>query len=827
MNTFSFEEAQKSAMKFFNNDELLVKVWLTKYALKNAKDEYLEESPKDRFETIASEIDRINTKYGDVNYTKEQILEVMLSGKVLPGGSALFGVGNKYSFSSLSNCFVVDDRGNDSYGSILRTDQEIVQIAKRRGGVGYDLSHIRPKGSKVSNAARTSTGIIPFMERFSNSTREVGQDGRRGALMLSIHVNHPEVMSFATVKDNDKKVTGANISVKFTDEFMEAVLCDGIHQLRYPVDIPKLNKMSMSEGIEYKFDDGVRKNVRARDIFNLVVKMNWRRAEPGTLFWDTIKNESPADCYPNYQTTSTNPCGEIPLSPYDSCRLLSVNLTKYIKNPYSKTSEFNTEEFKKDVQLAYNMMDNIIDLEIEKIQSIIKKIEQDPEDELTKAVELALWKNVLRTAEEGRRAGMSLIGHGDAFAMLGYKYGSVESLNFSRMVHELFARIVYSSSIIAGESRGVFKDFDEELEENNPFLIRIGMDGMPRRNIALLTIPPSGTLSLLLNNQSSGIEPVFLLMYERSVKVQPEEPFDYTDAVGDNWKVFKVFHPNFLVWAKENGISKEELENDFETYVEMSPYKGATANEIDPIAKVKLQGTIQKYIDHSISVTHNLPKEATEEEVSNLYLAAWEAGCKGCTIYRDGSRAGVLNADNSENMKLDKFEHVSAIPRPKEVSCDIYHPMISGEKYVVFVGLLEGKPYEVFALKKSEVTKLSATSGFLVKKKSGVYNLLNDDKEILVEDITSKFSSPDWEDRTRMISMLLRHRVSIDYVVEQLNKSNPDGSLVDVSKVIARQLKKYLKPVEVVSAPCPECGKEMTVEGGCPTCKHCGYAKCN
>lgn len=824
MNQFSIEEVKENCKKFFGGDELAAGIWMKKYILRNSEGVLQESSPEDRFRTIAEEIARIDKSYGDTTYTVDDYFRLLKDRRGLPGGSGLYGIGNNFSKSSLGNCFVISGNGEDSYGSILKNDQENVQIAKRRGGVGLDLSHIRPSGFSVNNAAGSSTGVVSFMHRFSNSTREVGQEGRRGALMLSLLVNHPEVMDFLGVKEDTTKVTGANISVKATDEFMQAVVNDGYHQLRYPTDIPKVMKLDMHPNTVYKFDDGQRMNVRAREIFQELVKMNWKSAEPGILFWDKIISESPADCYPGYTSESTNPCGEIPLSPYDSCRLWSQNLTKYILNPFTNNASFNIEAFKRDSKMAFWAMDAIVDLEIEKLKEIIAKIESDPESELTKAIELNLWKEVLKTTINGRRTGISIIGHGDAVAMLGMKYGSKEANKWLVEVHKLFATYVYGASVKLAKTRGGFPAFDAELEKENAFLKRIGFAGLLRRNIALLTIPPSGSLSILMDNQSSGIEPVFMLYYERSVKAAEGDPYDYIDAVGDKWKLHKVFHPNFVKWAEANNISKEALQENPEMYIPASPYAGATSNEIDPITKVELQGAIQQYVDHSISVTHNLPEDVSLETVSNLYIRAWEVGCKGCTIYRDKSRTGVLNATGTTANK-DKFEHVDAIPRPKELKCDVFHPTIDGEKYIVLVGLMDDKPYEVFALRKSEDIHIPITmkAGFCVKQKSGKYNLMSSSKELLIEDITDKFESPEWEDRTRMISMALRHRASIDYIVEQLNKSK--GTVVHVSKVIARQLKKYLKK-ELVDTPCPECGKSMVVEGGCKQCKNCGHGAC-
>lgn len=823
MNNFTEEEVRKNCLKIFKGEELAATVWMKKYILRD-KDKFLESGPNQRYQTIAQEIVRIENKYSNA-YLTADIVYKSLGNSILPGGSAISGIGKHNAFVSLGNCFVISGNGEDSYGSVCKNDQEIVQIAKRRGGVGFDLAHYRPKGSFVKNAAISSTGSVSFANRFSNSTREVGQDGRRGALMLSHHINHPDILEFIKAKDNSDAITGANISVKVTDEFMRAVENDGIHQLRFPINAPFI-KNNIPLGQQCTYPDGViRINVRARELFGVITDIAWRRAEPGILFWDKIINESPTDGYPGYKTSSTNPCGEIPLSPYDSCRLLSIALPHYVTNAFTKTAQFDKKQFISDVRIATRMMDNIIDLEIEKIEGIISKIESDPESELTKAIELNLWKNILRTTVGGRRAGISLIGHGDFLAMLGMNYADEESIAFVRDIHNLHAIETYRESVELAKQRGAFPDFRKEYDSGD-FLKRIGFTGIPRRNIALLTIPPSGTISILFNNQSSGIEPVFAAWYERSRKVTDGERFDYIDDVGDKWKTYTVFHPYFREWAKVNGISEEELDSNKEYYLEKSPYYNNTSHFVDPLQKVKMQGEIQKYVDHSISMTTNLPKNATKKDIENIYLAAWKNGCKGATVYRDGSRTGVLNV--SSITTKESFSHHSAPKRPRELPCDLFHATINGERYLVMVGLIDGYPYEVFALKKRGNFDVSnaITSGIIRKQKSKHWQLLEQNKNVLVENIIEEFEIPEYGTVTKLASLALRHGAAIEYVVKVLN--NNDGIITNYSKVIARQLKRYIKPDDDNNESCPVCGQLMVVEGGCKQCKNpeCGYGQC-
>lgn len=824
MNTYSEAEVRENALKYFNNDELATTIWIKKYNLKNKDGIHVESGPLGRFRTIAREVMRVDAKYGkSKHYTEDMIYESLVKQEFLPGGSMIAGIGNNYSMTSLGNCFVIGGNNEDSYGSILKNDEEIVQIAKRRGGVGHDISHYRPKGTTVKNAAGSSSGATSFMNRFSNSTREVGQDGRRGALMLSMHINHLDIMDFITKKDDDTSVTGANVSVKLTDEFMRAVEIDGIHQLRYPIELPFVSDPSMVLNKIYKSKDGMRRNMRARELFDKIVEVNWRRAEPGILFWDTIIRESPADRYPAHKTISTNPCGEIPLSPYDSCRLLSVNLTEFIINPFTPEAEFDLERFLTTIVHVTRTMDNIITLEIEKIEAIISKIITDPEAEETKVTELNLWNSVLKATIDGRRSGISLIGHGDMLAMLGMDYASDASIQFVEALHEQHALATYTESQSLAAVRGAFRAYDKGLD-GGEFLTRINQQKIPRRNIALLTIPPSGTLSILLNNQSSGIEPVFAPWYSRRRKVTEDEIFDHKDKTGDLWQTYYVFHPNFSKWAKINGISQEKLESNKEHYLAISPYAGNTSHYIDPIAKVRMQGAIQKYVDHSISMTTNLPESASKDAIEEVYMEAWKSGCKGATIYRDGSRDGVLNTKEKEDQST--FNHHRATKRPRELTCDVYHPSINGQKYIVMVGILNDKPYEVFALKERGNFTVSPTitQGVIRKQKSKQWQFLTTEHEIIVDNIVEQFEVPEYGTVTRLASLALRTGADVNYVVKVLNDN--DGVITDYAKVIARQLKKYTTAIE--GSQCPSCGETMVVEGGCKQCKNpeCGYGQC-
>lgn len=1172
MQVYTIEEARKNALKFFNGDELASDVWLNKYILKDANGNIVESGPEERYSTIANELARIDKNYTtkDLSYEYE---EALLAGEIIPGGSGLYGIGNPYSFVSLGNCFVISGNDEDSIGSIYRVDQESAQIYKRRGGVGNDISYIRPANFAVTNAAGTTSGSISFAGQHSDTVRRIGQNGRRGALMLSQHINHPDILSFIRVKNDKKTLTGANISVRVTDEFMQAVEDDNYYVQRFPVSLSNPPIEELEPNVDYVDDNGnYWRKVKAREIFDEIVRVNWESAEPGMLFWDKIISESPADCYPGYKTESTNPCvaagtlilvkdegyvqitskineevevwngaefskvtpqltgenqpmmhikfsdgtdlnctdahnfytfkgfsrsgtvvkkstselvvgdklekykfplnmkytytvkntndnfkesytngffagdgfyikdrnydgidlygvkqelipylktisvypkndkldktrvtvekgmskinvansyttidkalgflsglidsdgsrnssegsvsisscnrqflldvklhilnqlgvnghvldekpaeqklikghkydcnasyrltisanaitalqqlglntkrvdlsninvnrdasrfikvtsieriedsryvycfkeenrgrgcfngvvtgqcGELPLSPYDSCRLLSVSLTKYVKDAFTAVARFDIIKFKEKVALAMRMMDNIIDLEIEKINSILNKIKSDPEDDFTKATETRMWEAILANTKRGRRSGVSLIGHGDFIAMMGLKYGSEEANDILEWIHEYFAVNLYATSVDLAKERGAFPAWEEADDSSNPFIKRLTesspalgerMERFGRRNIAILTIPPSGTLSIILG-QSSGIEPAFLLLYKRRTKVNSGEnvKVDFVDEMGDSWREYWVAHPPFERWLRTKfpekfGSAVINFEDpEVQRFAKLSPWYGSLANDIDPIAKVKMQGKLQKWIDHSISVTYNLPPNVTQKVVADLYLSSWREGCKGMTIYREGSRSGVLVGKEENDKKVEEvFEYRDAPKRTRELPCDVYFPTINKERYVVLVGLFQNKPYEVFSFKYENIIPKSMTKGILKKQKSGVYHLLDSKGAVIVEDIRSRFEFPEWDFVTRMISTALRHGASIDFVVEQLKKA-PGLIVTDYILVIARQLTKYLK-VEKDGTPCPNCGDTLRIEGGCMQCTSCGYGKC-
>lgn len=802
--TYTLEEVKKKTLEYFGGDDLSTNVWIDKYCLKNLNGEFMENSPLMMYKRLADEFSRIEEKYPNpINYNEiRRLLEEQI---ILPGGSLLFGIGNNYSISSLGNCFVIGNN-SDSYGGICQTDQEQAQLMKRRAGVGHDISHLRPANSKVTNAAGTSTGAPSFMHRFSNTTREVAQNGRRGALMLTMDIKHPDIEEFITSKDDLTKVTGANISVKVNDKFMR-----GASQ-----------------------DLGDRNMIMWRKL----IHQAWKSAEPGVLFWDTITRESPADCYENFKSISTNPCGEIPLCTYDSCRLLSINLTKFVDNPFTKEASFNWERFKHVVYIAQKLMDDVVDLEEEKINAILKKIENDPEEDYIKLVEKQLWLKIKTKLLDGRRTGLSGIGLADALAMCNISYGSNLGITTAESIYKQLAISAYKSSIDMAKERGAFLLWNLPAEDENPFINRI-IDNIEhsykgdylnygRRNIALLTIPPSGTISLLAKI-SSGIEPVYQLTYKRRRKVNPEHPnISFVDKNGDCWEEYIVLHPKFEEWnkikAKELGIdtSQEEWEALVE-HVFNNPYYKSTAYELNPIDRVKMQAAIQKWVDHSISSTINLPKEATKEDVSNIYIEAWKQGCKGITVYRDGSRDGVLTAvDDKPDIT---FKTNNAPKRPKVLLGDLYTPTVHGKDYIVVVGLYDGKPYEVFACKNNWNIK-GHYSCNIIKKARGKYDV--DVKDVmLIEDITSDMSQIE-ESTTRLVSTSLRHGASIEFLVEQLLKARGNG-FQDFSKVIARKLKHYIKDETIVTgATCDNCGSSNLVyEGGCSTCKDCGSSKCS
>lgn len=831
---YSHDEAVVASIKYFNGDELAAKVWANKYALKDSYGNLFEKDPDDMHHRLASEIHRIELNYPNP-ISEELIFSVLKNFKyIVPQGGPMTGIGNDFQIASLSNCFVIGNPGNsDSYGGIMKIDQEQVQLMKRRGGVGHDLSHIRPKGTPVLNSALTSTGIVPFMERYSNSTREVAQDGRRGALMLSISIKHPDSGAFIDAKMESGKVTGANVSVKITDEFMKAVENNTSFRQQYPIT-----------GENPKFTS----DIDAKKLWDKIIYNAWKSAEPGVLFWDTIIRESIPDCYADlgYGTVSTNPCGEIPLCPYDSCRLIALNLYGYIDNPFTDQASFNTELFKEHVGLAQRMMDDIIDLELEKIDAIIAKIDADPEPDELKMVEKNLWLNIRKKAKEGRRTGIGITAEGDMLAAMGLRYGTEEATNFSVNVHKTLALEAYKSSTYLAKERGAFSIYDAEREKNNPFIQRIkeadpnlydDMAKYGRRNIALLTIAPTGTTSLMTQT-TSGIEPVFAVYYKRRRKVNPNDQdvkVAFVDEVGDSFEEFKVFHHKFIEWLKVKGYNPDEVtrmdDAELDKIIAKSPYYKATANDVNWVNKVKMQGLIQKWVDHSISVTINLPNDVKEELVSELYLTAWKSGCKGATVYRDGSRSGVLVTDKTET----KTETV--VKRPKVLDCDVIRFNINEEKWIAFVGLKDGQPYEIFtgiadeeifpipkSINKGQIIKIKDESG---KKR---YDFQYTDKygyKKYIGGLSHMFNSEFWN-YAKLISGVLRHGMPIINVVSLVQSLNLGSESINNWKNgVERALKKYIPDGTKVKGSCSECGSHNLVyEEGCLICKDCGTSKC-
>jgi len=791
-------EVEKYALMFFE-DPLVANVWLDKYALKIDNDNYLEQSPNETIVRIAKELYRIELTYS--NPTSYEEIYFLLSGynKFVLGGSCLFGIGNSLTLSTLGNCFVVDSPV-DSYGGIFKTDQELAQLMKRRGGVGVDLSPLRPKGAKTNNAASTSTGSVTFAERFSNTTREVAQEGRRGALMLSMAINHPDIEEFITCKDDLTKITGANISVRVDNSFMN----------------------SLEKGMDDKliFDKYYYGPISSKDLWKKLIHQAWKNGEPGILFWDKIIEESPADCYPDFKTISTNPCSELPLCAYDSCRLSAINLYAYITNPFKENASFNFVQLSRDIYVAQRMMDNIIDLENEKIIAILKKIESDSESWDIKKIEYDLWIKIQNKLLQGRRTGLGQMGLADAGAALGLKYGSQPFIEFAYEISSLIAKYSYMSSIDMAKERGAFPIWRGEYEEDNPFIKRIFAELgnkyqdkfilYGRRNIANLTIAPTGSISMLART-SSGIEPVFALSYNRKRKVTSDNPNKkIQDKMGDWWEEYEVFHPKYDQWLK---MCEEDI-----TILHTCPYDNSTAHEVDPYTKLKLQAVIQPWIDHSISVTYNLPEETTEEQVSDLYIDAWKRGLKGLTVYRDGSREGILTT--KKELKFNKYD---APKRPKDLACDVYNIMAQGRPWKVFIGLFDGEPYEVFAVN-GKIDKVPIEKGILRKIKGGRYDLISLEGETIVEDITHNMTQ-DEEAFTRTISWALRHGAKLEFGIEQLSKSH--GDITSFAKAIARTLKKYVKSDKIRGTACPSCGVTMTSEGGCLVCKNCGNTKCD
>lgn len=833
LKTYSNEEAFEASLKYFQGDELAARVWVNKYALKDSYGNLFERTPDDLHHRLASEIARIEKNYPNP-LTEKELFELFEGFKyIVPQGGPMTGIGNDFQTGSLSNCFVVGN-GADSYGGIMMVDQEQVQLMKRRGGVGHDLSHIRPKGSPVKNSALTSTGIVPFMERFSNSTREVAQDGRRGALMLSVSIKHPDAEQFIDAKMDEGKVTGANVSVKIDDEFMKAVRNSAIYHQKYPIN--------SNEPVYTRETD-------AAKLWQKIVFNAWRSAEPGILFWDTVIRESVPDCYADlgYGTVSTNPCGEIPLCPYDSCRLIAINLYSYVDHPFTDHAKFNFPLFRSHVRLSQRIMDDIIDLELEKIDAIYDKIVADPELDEIKQVELNLWQKIKEKAINGRRTGIGITAEGDMLAALGLQYGSENAIDFSVEVHKIVALEAYRGSVMLAKERGAFPIFDTKKEINNPYIKRIALadpdlyDEMTkygRRNIALLTIAPTGTTSLMTQT-TSGIEPVFMPVYKRRRKVNPndkEARIDFVDEMGDSWEEYLVFHHKFKLWMEINGYktNKKYSNDEIDELVAKSPYYKATSNDIDWIAKVKMQGQIQKWVDHSISVTINLPEEATEELVGKLFFSAWENGCKGVTVYREGSRSGVLISTKDK-----KKEGVFPTKRPEILEADIVRFQNNKEKWIAFIGLIDGRPYEIFTgLADDEdgiLLPRSVTGGWIIKNRdeNGIsrYDFQycnNRGYKTTIEGLSFKFNPIFWN-YAKLISSVLRHSMPIQKIVELITSLQFDVESINTWKNgVARALKKFIpNGTSAEDAKCEGCGSDNVVyQEGCLICKDCGSSKC-
>lgn len=835
-----FEDALVAATQYFNGDELAAKVWVSKYALKDSEGKIYERTPHDMHRRMAGEIARIEGKYPK-GLTEEEIYKVLDRFKyIVPQGGSMAGIGNDRQIVSLSNCFVIGSDGDqDSYGAIMQKDEEQVQLMKRRGGVGHDLSQIRPKGSPVMNSAVTSTGITPFMERYSNTTREVAQDGRRGALMLSVSIKHPDVQDFINAKTDTSKVTGANISVRIDDDFMRAVQEDEDYVLQFPVDA---------------CTPVFKKSVKARDIWENIVHNAWKHAEPGILFWDTITRESIPDCYEEmgFKTVSTNPCGEIPLCPYDSCRLLALNLYSYVQEPFTNNASFDFELFEKHVEMAQRIMDDIVDLEIEKIDKIIEKIESDPQDAEIKRTELHLWKKIQFKCIQGRRMGMGVTAEADMLAALGLTYGGNEATNHAVEVHKRLALAAYRSSVKLAKERGAFPIFDAEKEKGNPFLNRIKevdrelyqeMIKSGRRNIALLTIAPTGTTSLMTQT-TSGIEPLFSVSYKRRRKVNHQEQAsesNFSDGLGDQWEEYRVSHHQFETWLKQNGYDPAEVsilgDEEMSELIEKSPYHNAVANDINWIKKVEMQGAIQKWVDHSISVTVNVPKETTEELIDKIYFKAWQSGCKGVTVYRDGSRDGVLITDSKEEASAELVE-TKAPQRPESLPTQIIRFQNHNEKWIAFVGMLNGRPYEIFTglTEDSFLIPTYVEEGLIIKKKTesgkSRYDFQFEDKDgfkITFEGLSRSFNKEFWN-LAKMISGLLRHGMPIKSVVEVVSNLHlDDESLSTWKNGVIRALSKFIpNGTQAKNSSCPECDNSaLEYQEGCLTCKNCGYTKCS
>ena len=838
--TYTFDEAMKATAEYFKGDELAAKVWVNKYALKDSFGNIFERTPDDMHHRLANEIARIEGRYPNP-LTADQLFDLFRNFKyIVPQGSPMTGIGNNYQVASLSNCFVIGcDGSSDSYGAIIKIDEEQVQLMKRRGGVGHDLSHIRPKGSPVKNSALTSTGIVPFMERYSNSTREVAQDGRRGALMLSVSIKHPDSESFIDAKMEQGKVTGANVSVKLHDDFMQAVVDNKPYVQQYPIfsDEPKFTK-----------------EIDANALWKKIVHNAWKSAEPGVLFWDTITRESLPDCYADlgFRTVSTNPCGEIPLCPYDSCRLLAINLYSYVENPFTPEARFNFELFKEHAMLAQRIMDDIIDLEMEKIDLILAKVDSDPEPDYIKQTERDLWNKIKEKTIKGRRTGVGITAEGDMIAAMNLRYGTEEATSFSEEVHKTLALACYRSSVTMAKERGKFEVYDAAREANNPFMMRIkeadpelynDMTQFGRRNIACLTIAPTGTTSMMTQT-TSGIEPVFLPVYKRRRKVNPNDAkahVDLVDEVGDSFEEYIVFHHKFVTWMEANGLdtAKKYTQEEIDELVAKSPYYKATSNDVDWLQKVHMQGRIQKWVDHSISVTINLPSDVSEDLVNELYIEAWKSGCKGCTVYRDGSRTGVLVSTKKDEKPAPCNCYPEITPkRPQELDCEVIRFQNNKEKWIAFVGIHNGRPYEIFTgladdedglmLPKS-VNKGKIIRNFHEETNTKTYDFQFINKygyKTTIEGLSHKFN-PEFWNYAKLISGVLRYGMPIDQVVKLVGSLQLNNDSINNWKMgVERALKKFIPDGADTGQKCPHCGETLTFTEGCMKCNNCGYSKC-
>ena len=841
---YSYDEAYEESLRYFQGDELAARVWVNKYAVKDSFGNIYEKSPEDMHWRIANEVARVESKYPNA-LTAKELYDLLDHFKyIVPQGSPMTGIGNDYQVASLSNCFVIGvDGAADSYGAIIKIDEEQVQLMKRRGGVGHDLSHIRPKGSPVKNSALTSTGLVPFMERYSNSTREVAQDGRRGALMLSVSIKHPDSEAFIDAKMTEGKVTGANVSVKLDDAFMQAAVDEKPYVQQYPIDSAQPT---------------FTKEIDASTLWKKIVHNAWKSAEPGVLFWDTIIRESVPDCYADlgYRTVSTNPCGEIPLCPYDSCRLLAINLYSYVVNPFKPDAYFDFDLFQKHVALAQRIMDDIIDLELEKIERIMTKIDEDPENEEVKHAERALWEKIYKKSGQGRRTGVGITAEGDMLAALGLRYGTEEATEFSEKVHKTVALGAYRSSVEMAKERGAFEIYNSEREQNNPFIQRLAaadpklyedMKKYGRRNIACLTIAPTGTTSLMTQT-TSGIEPVFLPVYKRRRKVNPNDTnvhVDFVDETGDAFEEYIVFHHKFVTWMEANGYdpARRYTQEEIDERVAKSPYYKATSNDVDWLMKVKMQGRIQKWVDHSISVTINLPNDVDEDLVNRLYVEAWKSGCKGCTVYRDGSRSGVListksDKDKKEGLPPCKPPTVVEV-RPRILEADVVRFQNNKEKWVAFVGLLDGHPYEIFTGLQDDdegiLLPKSVTCGRIIKNvdEDGTkrYDFQFENKrgyKTTIEGLSEKFNKEYWN-YAKLISGVLRYRMPIEQVIKLVGSLQLNSESINTWKNgVERALKKYIQDgTEAKGKKCPNCGNETLVyQEGCLICTTCGASRC-